>query len=68
MFGVKDSVAACAKACGEQEGCRYFIYGRRDTDRSGHCWWEKTDDACEGSGEEFVEYDKYSFYEVTRWK
>ena len=70
-LGNFDAVAACAEACGEQEGCRYFIFGKRGTDREGHCYWEKTTAACEGSGESF--YDgtsgyKYSFYEVTRWK
>ena len=70
-LGNFDAVADCAEACGEQEGCRYFIFGKRGTDREGHCYWEKTTAACEGSGESF--YDgtsgyKYSFYEVTRWK
>ena len=64
FLGQAISASECAQKCKETDGCKFFIYGTRNT----KCFWEKpnTDteiDSQKCNGKEWQKNDhKYSFY------
>ena len=54
-----ETVQKCAQKCREQNGCKYFIYGKGKKDKN--CYWESSvpDEGCPK-----WESDDYDFYEV----
>ena len=58
-LGKRNSVAECASACENTNGCKFFVYGTGVKD--GYCYWEKTKSADCPEG---WEGDKYDFYSL----
>ena len=54
-----DSLSKCSKACKEEDGCKYFLFGTGS--KKGKCYWEKTNSAECTDGWKTNQYD---FYEI----
>ena len=54
-LGNKNSVAECASACKNENGCKYFVYGTGVKD--GKCYW---DVAYKVKITKYIEYEFYT--------
>ena len=61
LLGQLPSASECAQLCKEKEGCKFFIYGTKNT----KCFMEEPDgskiDGQKCNGKSWVKHD-YSFY------
>jgi hypothetical protein len=52
----------CAALCRDHAQCRYFAYGKTGSSAAGHCYYERTTDACQTEGYHYTY--KYDFYDT----
>ena len=57
-LGKYNTPTECAKACKENKGCKFFIFGTGS--KTGKCYWEKTLNAACPEGWYENDYDFYT--------